>query len=70
MKVEKLETGENEQSTAQDILDEALLQKVLATWTITVVHPVTSGAGVDSPKRRRRPHWTTAKGYTWEMEAE
>jgi hypothetical protein len=37
---------------------------------MTVVHPDTSGAGADSPKRRRRPHWTTAKGYTWEMEVD
>jgi hypothetical protein len=35
-------------------------KKVLVTWTMTVVHPVTSGAGADSLK--------TAKGYTWEME--
>jgi hypothetical protein len=69
VKVEKLETEENQQLTAQDILDGAHLQKVLATWTMTVVDPVTSGAGVDSPKRRRRPHWTMVKGYTWEMEA-
>jgi hypothetical protein len=52
------------------MLDGVHLQKVLATWTKTVVHPDTSGAGADSPKRRRRPHWTTAKGYTWEMEVD
>jgi hypothetical protein len=70
MKAEKLETEENQQPTAQDILDGAHHQKVLATWTMTVVHPVTSGAGEDSPKRCRRPHWMTAKGYTWKVEAE
>jgi hypothetical protein len=69
MKVEKLETVENQQPTAQDILDGANLQKVLATWMMTVVHPAASGAGADSPKRCRRPHWTMAKGYTWKMEA-
>jgi hypothetical protein len=69
MKAEKLETKENQQPTAQDILG-ANLQKVLATWTITVIHPAASGAGADSPKRCRRPHWTMAKGYTQKMEAE
>jgi hypothetical protein len=59
--VEKLETEEKQQPTAQDML---------ATWTMTVIHPDTSGAGADSPKRCRRPHWTTAKGNTWEMETE
>jgi hypothetical protein len=65
MKVEKLETEENQKPTAQDILE-----RCIATWMLTVIHPATSGAGADSPKRCRRPHWTTAKGYTWKMEAE
>jgi hypothetical protein len=68
--VEKLKTEEKQQPTAQDILDGRISKKVLATWTMTVVHPDTFGAGADSPKRRRRPHWTTAKECTWEMEAE
>jgi hypothetical protein len=70
MKAEGLETEENQQPTAQDKLDGAHLQKVLATWTMTVVHPAASGAGADSPKRCRRPHWMMAKGYILKMEAE
>jgi hypothetical protein len=67
--VEKPKVKEKQQPTVQDMLDGAQLQMV-ATWTMTVVHPDTFGAGADSPKGCRRPHWTTAKGYTWEMEAE
>jgi hypothetical protein len=59
--VEKLETEKKQQPTAQDMLDGAHLQKVLATWTKTVVLPDTSGAKADSLKRYRKPHWTTAK---------
>jgi hypothetical protein len=61
VKVEKLETGEKQQPTAWDVLDGAHLKKVHVPWTKTVVHPDTSGAGADSPKRCRRPHWTTVK---------
>jgi hypothetical protein len=66
--VEKLKAEEKQQPTTQDMLEGAHLQKVLVTWTTTVVHPDTFGAGADSPKGCRRPHWMTAKGYTWEME--
>jgi hypothetical protein len=68
--VEKPKAEEKQQPTAQNMLDGAHLQKVLVTLTMTVVHPDTFGAGADSPKGCRRPHWTTAKGYTWEMEVE
>jgi hypothetical protein len=67
VKVEKSKVEEKQQPTAQGMLDGAQLQKVLATWTMTVVHPDTFRAGADSFKGCRRPHWTTAKGYTLEM---
>jgi hypothetical protein len=44
-------------------------KRCIATWTLTVVHPATSGAGVDSPKRCGRPHWMMAKGHTRKMKA-
>jgi hypothetical protein len=66
--VEKPKVKEKQQPTAQVMLDGAQLQKVLETWMMTVVHPDTFGAGADSPKGCGKPHWTTAKGYTSEME--
>jgi hypothetical protein len=46
MKAEKLETEENQQPTDQDILDRAHLQKVLATRTMTVIHPFRCRSGL------------------------
>jgi hypothetical protein len=39
----------------------------IATWTLAVVHPATTGAGADSPNRCRRPHWMMAKGQARKM---